>query len=69
MLNRIYKLLISLALLWAAFVGWSSYDEWNLYPTDRWVTILIGVFPFILLAVLNYLLYGRMSPLLKHRSE
>lgn len=66
MLNRLYILLSFLALGWVAFVGWDIYLDWDRYPEDRAVTIFIGAFPLIVLAALNYLLYRRVSPFLRH---
>ena len=59
MLNRLYILLSLLALGWVAFVGWDIYIDWDRYPEDRGITVFIGAFPLIVLAALNYLLYGR----------
>ncbi len=66
MLNRLYILLSLLALGWVAFVSWDIYVDWDRYPEDRGVTVFIGAFPLIVLAALNYLLYGRVSPFLRH---
>ena len=66
MLNRLYILLSLLALGWVAFVGWDIYVDWGRYPEDRGITVFIGAFPLIVLAALNYLLYGRLSPFLQH---
>ena len=66
LLNRLYGLLSLFALGWVAFVGWDIYVDWDRYPEDRGVTIFIGAFPLIVLAALNYLLHGRVSPFLQH---
>ena len=65
-LNRFYNLLTLAGILWSVFTLWSFADSWVEYPGDRWVSALIVLLPWIGFAVFNYLIYGRLSLLLRH---
>ena len=65
-LDRLSILFFLFALGWVAYVGWDIYVEWNRYLDDRGVAVFIGELTLLVLAAMNYLLYGRMFPLLQH---
>ena len=48
------------------YVGWDIYVDWNRHPEDSGVAVFIGGIPLVVRAAMNYLPYGRVSPLLQH---
>jgi hypothetical protein len=64
MLQRIYNLLMILAVGWSVLV--TDYQSLVDHPSDRPILIFIILMPWLAILVFNYLIYGRISILLKH---
>lgn len=64
MLQRIYNLLMILAVGWSVLV--MDYQSLVDHPSDRPIRLFIILLPWLAILVFNYLIYGRISILLKH---
>ena len=64
MLQRFYNVLIIGGFFWSVLCLVNT--NWIAYPSDRPVALFVLSLPWLFFLVFNYLIYGRVSIILRH---